>query len=144
MVTLRHILESKGGTIWHIGPDATVFDALALMGEKNIGALLVLADGKLAGIVSERDYARKVILKGKTSRETKVRDIMTADVLTVKAGQSVMDCMQLMSERRIRHLPVLDDGRLAGVISIGDVVKAIIADQQETIDMLKNYISGHS
>jgi len=144
MVTLRHIFEEKGRVIWHIGPDATVFDALTLMGEKNIGALLVMEGDRMAGIVSERDYARKVILKGKTSRDTLVRDIMTSEVRTVDINRSIMDCMQLMSTMHFRHLPVLEDGKLAGFISIGDVVKAVITDQQETIDMLKNYIQGHS
>ena len=144
MVTLRNILEEKDRHVWQISPDAAVYDALMLMGEKNIGALLVMVDDKIVGIVSERDYARKVILKGKNSKDTKVHDIMTAKVHTIDSEQTVLECMHRMSDLHIRHLPVMEDGKLTGVISIGDVVKAVMADQQETIDMLKNYISGHT
>ncbi len=144
MITLRHLLEKKKEGILHVGPGATVFEALKVMGEHNVGALLVMEDEKMVGIVSERDYARKIILKGKKSRETFVREIMTSKVLTVSSNQSIIDCMQLMTDNNFRHLPVMDDGKLAGVISIGDVVRAVIADQQETINMLKSYISGHS
>jgi CBS domain-containing protein len=144
MVTLRHLLEEKEGRILHLSPAATVYEAIRMMGEHNVGALLVMEDGRLVGIVSERDYARKVILKGKKSSETTVREIMTEKVRTVESNRSILECMQLMTENHFRHLPVMEDGKLAGVISIGDVVKAVITDQQETIDMLKNYISGHS
>ncbi len=143
MITLRNILDAKGNEIFRIKPDTTVFEALKLMGEKNVGALLVMEGDHIKGIVSERDYARKVILKGKTSKETLVRDIMTIDVKTVTADQSVFQCMEIFTTLRVRHLPVMDDGQLKGIISIGDVVKAVISDQQETIQHLKNYISGN-
>jgi len=142
MRTVRHIIEGKAQEIWSVSPDSTVFDALTLMGEKNIGALTVLENGALVGIFSERDYARKVILKGKSSRELRVREIMTSPVISVGPEQSIDEVMKIMSERHFRHVPVLKDGKLNGIISIGDVVKEIIAEQQSTIDQLSGYITG--
>jgi CBS domain-containing protein len=142
MINVRDILQDKGREIWRVSPQTSVFDALRLMADRNIGALLVLEGEKLAGIFSERDYARKVILKGKASKDTAVAEIMTAVVVTVRPSQTVEECMELMTANRIRHLPVLDGEELAGVISIGDVVKAIISDREFTIKQLENYITG--
>lgn len=142
MKLVKHILESKGRDIWHIRPDESVLEAIKLMAEKKIGALLVMEDERLVGIVSERDYARKVILMGKSSRDTPVRDIMTAQVVNTEPLDSIEDCMKLMTDGRIRHLPVLDGGRVVGVLSIGDLVKEIIAEQQFTINQLENYITS--
>jgi CBS domain-containing protein len=142
MINVRDILQDKGREIWRVSPQTSVFDALRLMADRNIGALLVLEGEKLAGIFSERDYARKVILKGKASKDTAVAEIMTAVVVTVRPSQTVEECMELMTANRIRHLPVLDGQELAGVISIGDVVKAIISDREFTIKQLENYITG--
>ena len=142
MITVRHILEGKGGQIWSVSPDTTVYDALKLMAEKNLGAVLVLSGNKLMGIFSERDYARKIILKGKSSRETAVEEIMTPDVVTVEARNSIEECMGLMTNKRIRHLPVIENEKIVGVVSIGDIVKAIISEQEYTIKQLENYITG--
>lgn len=142
MITVRDILRAKGDQIWWISPDATVFSALELMAEKNVGALVVLDGETLAGIFSERDYARKVILKGKASKETAVREIMTSEVTTVRPGQSVDECMALMTDKRIRHLPVFEGEKLVGLISIGDVVKAVISEREFIIKQLENYITG--
>lgn len=143
MKTVSDLLRVKGNQVWSIGPDATVYDALTLMAEKDVGALLVLDNvGQLVGILSERDYARKIVLKGKTSRETPVRAIMTGKVLWVRPDQTIEEIMALMTNKRIRHLPVLEEGRLVGVISIGDVVKAIISEQEFMIEQLANYITG--
>lgn len=142
MKRVRHLLDAKGRNVLSIAPDASVLDAIRLMAEKGIGALVVLDGDALAGVVTERDYARKVILKGRSSRTTAVRDIMTADVVTTSSDQSVEECMSTVTELRIRHLPVVDDGRLTGIISIGDLVKAVIADQQEAIEHLQQYING--
>lgn len=142
MKTVREVLKEKGHDVWSIGPDASVYDALRLMAEKEIGALIVMQDGKPVGLISERDYARKLVLEGRTSRETPVRDVMTARVMGVRPSQTVEECMALMTDKRIRHLPVTDDGRLLGVVSIGDLVKAIISEQQFIIEQLENYISG--
>lgn len=142
MKRVRHLLDAKGRDVLSIAPDASVLDAIRLMAEKGIGALVVLEGGALAGVVTERDYARKVILKGRSSRTTAVRDIMTADVVTTSSDQSVEECMNTVTEKRIRHLPVVDGGRLTGIISIGDLVKAVIADQQEAIEHLQQYING--
>jgi CBS domain-containing protein len=136
------LLDSKGRDVVSISPDSSVFDAIKLMAEKGIGALIVLEDGRLAGIVTERDYARKVILKGRSSQSTTVREIMTTEVVTTSSKQSVEKCMNLVTDKRIRHLPVVDEGQLVGIISIGDLVKAIIADQQQAIEELEHYISG--
>jgi CBS domain-containing protein len=142
MQTVQDILQIKGHATWSIGPKATVYDALQLMADKDVGALLVLEDGRLAGIFSERDYARKIILKGKSSRETAVREIMTEQVISVHPEQTVVECMALMTNHRVRHLPVLEASDVVGVISIGDAVKSIISDQQFTIEQLEKYITG--
>ena len=140
MKTLTQLLQAKGGEIHTIGPDASVFAALKLMAEKDVGALVVTEGGRLAGIISERDYARKVILLGKSSHELAVREIMTAKVVTVHPGQTVEDCMGIMTARRVRHLPVVEGERLIGVLSIGDLVKEVIAEQEQTIKQLESYI----
>ncbi len=142
MRTVHHILQSKETIVWSVSPDATVFEALSIMAEKNIGALTVLDGAALAGIFSERDYARKVILKGKSSKEMQVREIMTSPVVSVAPATSIEECMKIMTEKHFRHLPVVAEGKLAGIISIGDVVKEIIADQRSTIDHLSGYITG--
>ena len=142
MKLIKHLLDRKGRQIVSIRPDATVLDAIRLMGEKNIGAVAVMDGDRLLGIMSERDYARKVIVKGRASDSTPVSAIMTADVVTTSSLETVNHCMALMTERRIRHLPVVDDNVVVGVISIGDLVQAIIADQQEAIEQLEQYISG--
>ena len=140
MKTVKQLLQSKGSTVHSVTPEASVFDALRLMADKNIGALLVVSGGKLAGIISERDYARKVILHGKSSHDMPVREIMSEKVVTVRPEQTVEDCMALMTGRRIRHLPVVDGDRLAGLLSIGDLVKEVIAEQEQTIRQLESYI----
>lgn len=140
--TVATILEGKGGEVLRIGPDATVFEALELMAEKGVGALVVTDGDHLAGILSERDYARKVILLDRGSRETKVAEIMTREVITVEPARTVTECMELMTERRFRHLPVVSDGELIGVISIGDVVKAVISQQRQLIKELEQYITS--
>ena len=142
MTTVKEVLRTKGHDIWSVRSDASVFDALKLMAEKNVGAVLVIDGEDLVGIMSERDYARKVILKGKMSKSTLVRDIMTERVVCVRTDQTLEECMALMTDKRIRHLPVIEGGRLVGVISIGDVVRAMIADQQFTITQLENFITG--
>lgn len=142
MKLVKHLLDSKGHEVLSIAPTASVLDAIKLMAEKGIGALVVMDGGTLAGIVTERDYARKVILKGRSSRETPVRDIMTAEVLTTSSDQTVDTCMNMVTDRRIRHLPVVDGGKVSGMISIGDLVKAKIADQKEEIERLAQYITG--
>lgn len=142
MNTIRQLLDGKGYDVWSTSPEASVYDALLLLAEKNVGALLVLEDGELAGIVSERDYARKVVLQGKASMQTPVREIMTAELFTVDPQSTVEEAMALMSEKRIRHLPVVEGGDLVGLISIGDLVKSIIANQAFMIDQLENYIAG--
>jgi len=139
MKTARDILQVKGHEIWSIGPDATVYEALQLMADKNAGAVLVLDDGELVGILSERDYARKVILKGRASRETPVREIMTEKVVCIHPDTLIEVCMELMTDKRIRHLPVCEDDRLVGVVSIGDVVNAIIAEQRYIISQLRAF-----
>jgi len=140
--TVSNLLADKGTDVWSVRADASVYEALQLMAEKNLGALIVLEDGKLAGIVSERDYARKVILLDRGSRETEVREIMTRDLITVSPTDSVVECMELMTEHRIRHLPVVEDGALGGVVSIGDVVKGIIGEQEALIIQLEQYITS--
>ncbi len=142
MKLIKHLLDRKGRQIVSIKPDASVLDAIRLMAEKNIGAVLVMNGGKLLGILSERDYARKVVVKGRASDTTAVADIMTANVVTTTSSEAVDTCMALMTDRRIRHLPVMDNNVVVGVISIGDLVQAIIADQQEAIEQLEHYISG--
>jgi CBS domain-containing protein len=140
MKTLKQLLEAKGRDVYSIAVDARVFDALKLMADKSVGALIVMEGGRIAGILSERDYARKVILHGKSSHDLQVRDIMTAKVVTVHPGQTVEECMALMTEKRIRHLPVTEGERLIGVLSIGDLVKEVIAEQRQTIQQLESYI----
>ena len=142
MKLVQHLLAAKGGGIISVQPDASVLDAIKLMADKGIGALVVVDDGDLKGIVTERDYARKVIIKGRASDSTAVADIMTADVITASCQQTVNECMEIMTANKCRHLPVVDEGELVGMISIGDLVQAIIADQQEEIEQLEHYISG--
>jgi CBS domain-containing protein len=140
MKSVKQLLQVKGSAVHAIAANASVLDAIKLMAEKGIGALVVLDEGRLAGVLSERDYARKVILHGRSSQDTAVREIMTEKVVTVRSEQTVEDCMALMTEQRIRHLPVVDAGKLAGVVSIGDLVKEVIADREETIKQLESYI----
>jgi CBS domain-containing protein len=142
MRTVRQLLEAKAPEVFAIGPDAPVIDAIRLMAEKRIGAVLVMQAGKLAGILSERDYARKIVLQGRSSKDTPVRDIMTAQVISVGLGDSTDHCMQLVTDKRIRHLPVLDGDHVLGVVSIGDLVKAVIEDQQLELDQLQRYIAS--
>ena len=142
MQTVSQLLQTKGNKVWSIGPEALVIDALKLMAEKEVGALLVIEADQVVGILSERDYARKVSLHGKSSKTTPVREIMTERVVYVRPEQTVADCMVLMTNKRIRHLPVLTDDKLVGVISIGDVVKAVISEQEFIIEQLENYITG--
>jgi len=142
MKTVANILAAKGSDVFAIAPGASVYDALQLLADKNVGALAVVDDSKLVGIVSERDYARKVVLVDRSSRETPVSEIMSAKVKTVAPTASLEDCMELMTERHIRHLPVLDGDELVGMISIGDVVKAVIADLAAMVEQLDNYIRG--
>ena len=142
MTTIKQILDTKGYAVWSIHPQESVFAAIQQMAEKEVGALVVLEGDAVVGIISERDYARKVILKGRSSHETAVQDIMTPHVICAHLDQSLEECMAIVTERRIRHLPVLDSGRLVGIISIGDLVKTIIAEQQFIIAQLEHYISG--
>ena len=142
MHTLRQLLGSKAPEVHAVAPGDSVFDAVRLMAEKGIGAVLVMEGPRLAGIVSERDYARKVVLHGRSSSDTSVRDIMTADVITVSPRHTVEQCMQVVTEHRIRHLPVVEDDAVIGVISIGDLVKAVIEDQKVQLDQLQRYIAS--
>ncbi len=142
MSTVRELLRAKPAAIWTIGPEASVYEALELMAEKDIGAVLVLERGTLIGIFSERDYARKVVLRGRTSRETTVGELMTQVLFYVTPQQTVEECLALMTQKRVRHLPVLDGTQLIGVVSIGDAGKAIIAEQRTTIHHLEDYITG--
>jgi CBS domain-containing protein len=142
MKTVADILKTKGGEVWTITAEMIVFDALKIMADKNVGALVVLDGAKVAGILSERDYARKVILHGRSSRELKTREIMSVNVYFVSPEHHIEDCMALFTNKRVRHLPVLLDNKLIGIISIGDVVKAVIAEQESTIKHLENYITG--
>ena len=142
MSTIKQILDTKGYAVWSIHPRESVFAAIQQMAEKEVGALVVLEGDAVVGIISERDYARKVMPKGRSSRETMVQDIMTADVIHVRLDQSIEECMTIVTEKHIRHLPVLDSGQLVGIISIGDLVKTIIAEQQFIIEQLEHYISG--
>lgn len=142
MKTVRQLLRIKGTDVWCIPPEATVLDAIKLMAEREIGALIVTEHDSVVGMLSERDYARKVLLKGRSSRDTPIRDIMTTNVIFAEPDQDVDHCMTVMTEKRVRHLPVLEEGRLIGIVSIGDLVKSIISEQQETIEQLENYIRG--
>lgn len=141
--TINEILEYKGTVIWSIAPDATVFEAIQMMSDKNVGAVLVTEHGRLIGIITERDYTRKVALKGKSSRELKVREIIPDRVLSVTRQHTIEDCMRLMTEHRVRHLPVLEGQDIAGIISIGDLVNWIITAQSTTIRQLETYITGY-
>ena len=140
--TVSEILSHKGATVWSISPDATVFEAIQLMADKNVGAVLVTEKGKLVGIISERDYTRKVVLKGKSSRTTAVREILSSHVIHVSPSYTVQDCLRLMTDHHFRHLPVLDGDKIAGIVSIGDLVNWIISAQHTTISQLQTYITG--
>ena len=140
MKTLKQLLAAKGNQVYSIGPDAKVIEALQLMAQKDVGALVVMEGARLVGMLSERDYARKVILHGRSSQDVPVRDIMTSDVITIDPGKTIEDCMGLVTQRRIRHLPVCEGEKLIGLVSIGDLVKEVIADQEQTIKQLESYI----
>lgn len=142
MNTVRGLIDRKGSHVWSVAPDDSVLDAIRLMAEKGIGAVLVLDRDTLVGIMSERDYARQVILKGRASRNTPVRDIMTANVVSITPADRVEDCLALMTNRRIRHLPVLEDRRVVGIVSIGDLVRVIIDEQRSTIEQLTAYVTS--
>ena len=143
MQSVQDILNSKGSDVWSIKPDDIIFNAIKLMADKGIGALLVMEDDKLVGIVTERDYARKVVLEGKSSREACIHEVMTTKVLCVTPERTIDECMALMTDKRIRHLPVLDHKKVVGFVSIGDLVKAVISEQKILIDQLQHYISGY-
>jgi CBS domain-containing protein len=140
MMSVRQLLDRKGRELFSIAPEAAVLEAIRIMADRHVGALLVMEGDAVSGIVSERDYARKVILMGRSSADTPVRDIMSAPVVTVQPETTVEKCMQLMTERRVRHLPVTEAGRVVGMVSIGDLVKAVIAEQQQQIEQLETYI----
>jgi len=140
--TILEILKFKGNQVWTISPEATVFQAIQLMAEKNVGALLVTEGNKLVGIISERDYTRKVVLKGKASRDTAVREILSGQVFQITPGQTVEDGLRLMTDHRVRHLPVLDGERILGIVSIGDLVNWVISAQNTAIRQLETYITG--
>lgn len=142
MKTVNDILRSKGQDVWSIGPDASVYDAIRTMADKKVGALMVMENDQVVGVISETDYARKVILKGRSSPGTPVREIMTTRVVYIEPHQDIEDAMVIMTEKRARHLPVINEGKLVGLISIGDVVKSIIDEQRFTIEQLERYISG--
>lgn len=143
MTTVRDVLRDKGHEVYHVSPEATVFDALGVMAEHNVGALVVFEDGHLVGIITERDYARNVVLKGRSSPKTEVREIMSTKVICARPDQLVEQCMAVMTARAVRHLPVLDHKQVVGIISIGDLVRAIIADQNFIIEQLEHYIQGN-
>lgn len=142
MRTLKRVLDAKGRDVYSTTPDTSVFDALAEMAERDVGALIVMEQGKVVGIFSERDYARKIILLGRSSRETPVRDIMTSRVVYARPDLTLEECLALMTDKRIRHLPVMDEAEVCGVVSIGDLVKGIIAEQRFIISQLESYVSG--
>lgn len=141
-MTVNQILSTKGNNVYSIISTISVYDAIKVMGEKNVGAILIIEDNQLKGILSERDYARKIVLKDKTSKDTLVYEIMVSNVITVKPTDDLDNCMELMISKRIRHLPVVEDNQVIGLISIGDVVKSIIEKQKETIQLLDSYING--
>ena len=140
MTKLKLLLDSKGSNVWSVHPDDTVLNAIKMLAKKDIGALIVIEDDKPVGIFTERDYARRVYLKGKSSLETAVRDVMVSPIITAKLDQTIEECMAVMTTKRFRHLPVMDGGELVGMVSIGDLVKSVIAEQQFTIEQLENYI----
>jgi CBS domain-containing protein len=142
MLKVMDVLKTKDNNIWSVSPEETAYNALEIMADKNIGALLVIDEGKIVGVFSERDYARKVILKGKSSKETKVGELMSSPVFSINPEKSIEECMALMTASRNRHLPVIEDGKLVGIVSIGDVVNAIIITQKIEIEDLKNYVTG--
>ncbi len=142
MKTIKDLLGNKGQEIWSVGPDATVYEAIELMADRGVGALMVMDDERPAGIISERDYARKVILQGRSSKDTLVREIMTSRLIHTSPDRSVEECMTLMTTNKIRHLPVMEADQLVGIVSIGDLVKATISDQQSTIEQLERYINS--
>jgi CBS domain-containing protein len=140
--TVRLVLKQKGQDVWHVSPEACVYDAIEIMANKYVGALMVVAEGKLVGVVSERDYARKVILQGKSSKQILVKEIMTSPAIYVTPDQTVEDGMRVMTDKHIRHLPVVENGEILGVVSIGDLVKWVISAQQQTISQLHSYITN--
>jgi len=142
MTTVKHVLDQKGYDVYFIHPDASVFDAIKMMAENNVGSLVVLDDGKLVGLIAERHYAREIILRGRTSRGTLVRDIMSKEVICARSDQPVEECMAVMTAKGVRHLPVLEHGRLVGIVSIGDMVKSVISDQKFMIEQLEHFIQG--
>ena len=142
MATVKELLRSKGGDVYGIGPEEPVLAAIKMMADRSVGALLVMKDGDLVGIISERDYARKVILKGRSSSDAKVREIMSSPVKTVRPDDTVNTCMMVMTEKHIRHLPVIEGGKVIGVLSIGDLVKQVIEEQQQEIEQLQKYIAS--
>ncbi|HEY1062827.1 MAG TPA: CBS domain-containing protein [Daejeonella sp.] len=142
MKTVRNILQYKSQSIYSVDPDTSVLDALKIMMDKNISALLVMEGPELKGIFTERDYARKIILQGKSSKETKIKEVMTASLEVINLNSSIDHCMQIMTDKHIRHLPIVDNGKVSGMISIGDLVKFVINDQKQTIEQLQNYISS--
>lgn len=141
MANVKRVLQGKGHEVWSIDPEASVFDAIAMMAEKEVGALVVMEAEKLVGVMTERDYARKVVLQGRSSKGTRIKDIMTSRVAYTRPDQSVEECMAVMTDKRIRHLPVMDGDKVLGMISIGDLVKTIIEEQQQVIEQLEQYIS---
>jgi CBS domain-containing protein len=142
MTSVCHLLAQKSNEIWSISPDDSVFDGVKMMADKDIGSLVVIEDGRLVGIITERQYARNVVLKGRTSPQTRVREIMRTNVVCVRLDHTVEQCMAVMTSKQVRYLPVIDDGKLLGIISIGDLVKSIIKDQKFVIEQLEHYIGG--